>query len=391
MSIPWKSHLSWGALALASATLVACGGGDPVGPKVAISRVVVAGDSLADAGTFGYKFTTQKAGDTAGYPVWPQIVESAFGLSGQTQCNYYQYSPGGFSPNTLPDCNNFAIGGAKVIYDSPKLQDGSANPLASLNPLNISVQLKKHADEIGFSDSDLLLVDGGGNDIAALTAAFLGAQTNPLAYAQFLSQQLDGQTINDSLANGQAGAVSAAGAYTTALADTFYDAIKSQALDKGARHVAILNAPDITLTPRFKAVLKGVESQAGVATAAGIKAAIQGWTMAFNARLAARAAGDSRVALVDFYADFADQGAHPEDYSLTNVEDASCPVVSYDPTNGLPEYDFLTCSDDALDQLGGPTASWRTYAFSDGFHPTPYGHQLLAASVNRALARAGWL
>ena len=46
----------------------------------------------------------------------------------------------------------------------------------------------------------------------------------------------------------------------------------------------------------------------------------------------------------------------------------------------------------ALDALPGKTAGWwKSYAFSDGFHPTPYGHQLLAASVSRALARAGWL
>ena len=46
----------------AAALLAGCGGGgDAAGPKVAISRVVVAGDSLADVGTFGFKFTVQNA------------------------------------------------------------------------------------------------------------------------------------------------------------------------------------------------------------------------------------------------------------------------------------------------------------------------------------------
>ena len=46
----------------------------------------------------------------------------------------------------------------------------------------------------------------------------------------------------------------------------------------------------------------------------------------------------------------------------------------------------------ALDALPGKAPGWwKSYAFSDGFHPTPFGHQLLAASVSRALARAGWL
>jgi outer membrane lipase/esterase len=34
---------------------------------------------------------------------------------------------------------------------------------------------------------------------------------------------------------------------------------------------------------------------------------------------------------------------------------------------------------------------WKSYAFSDGFHPTPYGHQLLAQLISLSLARAGWL
>ena len=34
---------------------------------------------------------------------------------------------------------------------------------------------------------------------------------------------------------------------------------------------------------------------------------------------------------------------------------------------------------------------WKTYAFSDSFHPTPLGHQLLAQLISRTLAQAGWL
>jgi lysophospholipase L1-like esterase len=34
---------------------------------------------------------------------------------------------------------------------------------------------------------------------------------------------------------------------------------------------------------------------------------------------------------------------------------------------------------------------WQTYAFSDGFHPTPLGYQLLSQLVAKSLASAGWL
>ena len=33
---------------------------------------------------------------------------------------------------------------------------------------------------------------------------------------------------------------------------------------------------------------------------------------------------------------------------------------------------------------------WKSYAFSDGFHPTPYGHDLLARRIMKSLADAGW-
>ena len=29
---------------------------------------------------------------------------------------------------------------------------------------------------------------------------------------------------------------------------------------------------------------------------------------------------------------------------------------------------------------------WQTYLFSDSFHPTPYGHQLLGQLISRSLA-----
>jgi phospholipase/lecithinase/hemolysin len=54
----------------------------------------------------------------------------------------------------------------------------------------------------------------------------------------------------------------------------------------------------------------------------------------------------------------------------------------------------VACTSTALDAAppAGATAGWwQNWAFADGFHPTPYGHRLLAASVSRALARAGWL
>ena len=95
--------------------------------------------------------------------------------------------------------------------------------------------------------------------------------------------------------------------------------------------------------------------------------------------------------MVDFYSDFADEVANPAGYGLSNAAETACPVTGKG-SDGLPTYSFPTCTSAALDSTAGKTAGWwKTYAFSDGFHPTPMGHNLLAASVSRALARAGWL
>jgi hypothetical protein len=58
-------RMGWVALG-AALVLSACGGGSGT-PE--FKSVVVFGDSLADVGTFGFKFTVQKAGDPKGYPV----------------------------------------------------------------------------------------------------------------------------------------------------------------------------------------------------------------------------------------------------------------------------------------------------------------------------------
>jgi len=284
-------------------------------------------------------------------------------------------------------CTNYAIGGGRIVVSAG--QGGSANPMT------VSTQMAMRVAAGNYGTTDLVLIDGGGNDAADLVSAYLGASsgtTGLTAYQTFLRQQLDLTTIGTLLPQSN-GAALAAGAYMQQLADTFYGQIKSQVLDKGATRVGVLNMPDITLTPRLQMVLAGVSAQAGTAAAASLQGAIRQWIGAFNAKLATNFAGDTRLALVDFYADFTDEINSPTNFSLSDVTHASCPVTGVD-SEGLPDYNFLVCTSTALDTAppAGKTAGWwKSYAFSDGFHPTPYGHQLLAASVSRALARAGWL
>jgi outer membrane lipase/esterase len=382
------------AAAFAAAALLAgCGGGgDAAPPKAAIARMIVAGDSLADAGTFGARFTVQNsANPAAGFPVFPQIVAQDFGLP--TQCNFYVYTGTTFAQNTTAGCTNYAIGGGRIVV--PASQGGAANPQA------VPTQLATAAQVAGgtYSASDLVLVDGGGNDAADLVTAYLGAASGAAgvtAYQAFLAQQLDAATIGGALSQPNGGAI-AAGLYLQKLADTYYNAIKANALDKGATHVAVLDMPDITLTPRFQAALAQVAQAsgggtAGATAAATLQGAIQQWIGGFNSELKARIGGDARVAYVPFYADFTDEVTHPAAYALSNVTTPACAVVGVTSFNTAA--DAAKCTSSALDAApptGLSAGWWQNWAFSDGFHPTPFGHRLLAASVSRALARAGWL
>lgn len=351
----------------AAAVLAGCGGGGGSdGPRVPISKVVVAGDSLADVGVTGIKFTVQNSADPAGFPIFPQIVASNFGVTGQ--CNYFTTTAA-----TNAACTNFAVGGGRILGSS--IQD-------------IPTQLATAAQVNGsYGARDLLIVDGGGNDAADLVTAYLGAQANPAAYQTFILRLLTPAEL------AAAGSPEAANAlYMQKLADRYYGAIKTNTLDKGATHVAVLNIPDITLTPRFQQVLAGVTAQAGATRAQQLQAGIRQWVGAFNARLKTNIGTDARVALVDFYADFTDQVLNPSVYGVSNSTTPACPVTG--TSGGLPSYTFTTCTSAALDAAppAGATAGWwQAYAFSDSFHPTPFGHRLLASSVSRAIARAGWI
>lgn len=123
---------------------------------------------------------------------------------------------------------------------------------------------------------------------------------------------------------------------------------------------------------------------------------LKAWLEAFNAQLATRFAGNGKVVVVDFYTAFNDQVANPAQFGLTNAKNTACPVTSVG-ADGLPAYTFPTCTAAALSAQTPPAGAtggadwWKTYAFSDSFHPTPYGHQLVSQLVSRALARAGWL
>ena len=378
-----KFRMHWAALAVAACALTACGGGGAdTTPAARVTSVKVAGDSLADSGVFGYKFTVQGAAPTGSgsTPIWPERVADAFG---QTLCPRYAFTGAGFSAQ--PGCTSYAVGGGQINY---------ANAPAS--PQSIIQQLTDMG-AAGYGAGDLLLIDGGGNDAAALITAYLAAaQDGGQSYAALLGTVLDAAAVNALLSSGATGLAQAGGAYMQALAARFAGVIKAQALDKGAPRVAVLNMPGVTRTPRLRFALAAVAASSGAAAAAQLETLFDGWVQAFNASLASALTGDARVTVVDFYASFKDQIDNPAQYSYTNVTTPACPVTGLDGS-GLPVYDFPSCTAAALSATPPPQGAtggadwWQGYGFSDSFHPTPYGHQLLGQLVSRSLSQAGWL
>jgi outer membrane lipase/esterase len=108
--------------------------------------------------------------------------------------------------------------------------------------------------------------------------------------------------------------------------------------------------------------------------------------------LRARVGSDARVVVSPFNADFTEEVTHPVEFALTDVSTPACRVVGIEFFNTAA--DAALCTTAALEAnppAGLAPGWWQSWTFADGFHPTPYGHRLLAASTSRAIARAGWL
>ncbi len=352
--------------------------------KVTITSVKVFGDSLADVGTFGLKFTVQSTSSASPSLIYPERVAQAYGIS--SMCPVYLYTGSSFTANTTAGCTNHAIGGGRI---------NNPSDTTGLSPQSIRVQLANAGAAGSYSATDLLLIDGGGNDAADLVGAYLTASGDAAAkYLGLVGTLVDAGTISTVMA-GSNGLENLGGLYLQALATAFYNSIKANALDKGAQHVAVINLPGITKTPRFQAALDSVAAAygggaTGAAARANAETLFQTWIQAFNSTLATKVSGDSssssKVMLVDGYTLLEDMVANPSKaaYGLTN---ATTPTCTGTTTGG--DTDWTTCVD-ALLSTTPPTGVtdpnwWKSYLFSDSFHPTPYGHELFYNSIRAAL------
>lgn len=381
----WQVRLGTAtAVSLAAVLLAACGGGGSDStPRVGIQSVKVIGDSLADVGTFGFKATVQ---GTESY-LFVERVALDYGL--KPTCNYYAATgASSFVPNPATGCVNYAVAGGVI--------NRASSGFGATDPRGLPVQFAAAAT-VGYAATDLLLVDGGGNDAAGLVTAYLAAaRDGGVAYTTMVGSLLAPAVVAAGAAGGATGLAGLGVTYMQALADSLVAMVQTQALDKGAQRVLVANIPGITNTPRFQAVLAAVGAASGATAKAQSEALFRSWIEAFNARLAEKFAGNPKVLVVDVYTTFNQQVQIPDQFGLTNARVPACPATGTG-SDGLPTYSFPTCTSAALSAQTPPAGTtggadwWKTYAFSDGFHPTPYLHQLTGQLLARSLAQAGWL
>jgi outer membrane lipase/esterase len=410
----WKILLSAVAAAL---VVVGCGGGGSTSTSTpVITSVKVVGDSLSDSGAFGFRFSMQSLDPANPMKVWTERVADYYGAP--TLCPRFTASfSASLVPSTsglgTPACNNYALGSARIYPVQ----------LGITSKFSVVQQLVDLGTEKVYAKGDLLLVDGGGNDIADLTLAVLTTASGLATFTAATSPLLGPATVTALLtANPNATGTAIVGTlYSQALANTLYDAIKVNALDKGAQHIVIANAPDLTLTPRFQAVLAGVAAQttafvsatvpgitpaqaiqAGADRRAQVQGLVRAWASAFNTQLASRRAADSgKVVITDFYTALNTwvntpvTPGTPNAFGLTNVTTPVCPIVGVEASTGLPTYNVPACEANFLSAnppvgATGGANWWKTYLFSDGFHATILGYQLFAGEVIRDATAAGW-
>ncbi|MES2948849.1 MAG: SGNH/GDSL hydrolase family protein [Pseudomonadota bacterium] len=388
----WK----WAAVAASCAVILAgCGGasdGSNTTPKTVAPSVKVFGDSIMDSGTFGYKFTIQNSDAANPFLIFPEIVAANFGVS--KLCPFFNFNATAstFAPNTA--CTSYAVAGGRV--------NNLTNTAAPSNAVPWSIPYQMSVGASSLATTDLVIVDGGGNDIADLTGAFLGATTPAgiSAYMTMLGTLLPPATVSAIVGTPTATSLgTAGGAYAQAIGSTLAANIKANLVAKGITKIVAINITDVTTTPRFQAVLGAVAAASGTAQRDAVQATVRAWTQAANAALATGLAG-TNVQVWDFYNEGAKVFATPAQFALTNITTPACPKVTGGISSvGLAALDFgatvVACNSASMSTnipVGETSANWwQSYAFADQFHPTPALHKLIAQSINLQLAKAGWL
>ena len=351
-----KNIRLWALASVASVLLAACGGGGDgeQGSKLKYSALVSFGDSLSDVGSYGVSAVAQVGGgkynvNGANGQNWTELLAWQIGVAAPcaAQTGLNSVIPGipAMAISNHAGCFGYAQGGSRVTnaVGVANIATYPADPDGALGQLTDPVlnQINRHLTAAGgsFKGDELVTLLAGANDVFVNLGALSAGLQNPT------------QAVT---AMGVAGAELAA-------------YVKNLIVAKGAKYVVVVNLPDVSKTP-FAYTLD-----------APTQGLIQQMSSTFNAQLASGLDGVD-VLIVDAYTQSIDQAAHPAQYSISNATTPACDLAKTIFASSL------VCTATTL--MAGDVSK---YQFADGVHPTPYGYQLLAQFVSRALIAKGWL
>ncbi|MDP9878924.1 phospholipase/lecithinase/hemolysin [Variovorax boronicumulans] len=328
--------------------------------RVPIQSVTVFGDSLSDVGT--YKVATGDAANPGKFTVnpgkvWVEGIADFYGfaLSPNRSLTLDKNASGvataGVGTATVLGGNGYAEGGARVDAFPSQSSVGN-NQLVAPVTQQITRYLASHAR---FPASELVVIDGGGND----------------TYAQFSSVCWG----TDDNGPGTGGGTATLAGATAQVASAAYAQVANikRIHDNGAPVVLVAAALDWSGNPFGQYYLSDAYQSAGCYTKVPASQ-VSTWTIQFNQILQSGIAGMPNVVYMDAGPDFADAVAHPAKYGLLNTTAPAC-------TNTAPNNSAAFCT---AATLAAPDAA-QTWLWSDAFHPTPRGHQILSDAALQLL------
>jgi outer membrane lipase/esterase len=355
--------------------LAACGGGSNSGftapapapapapasapapdTRVSVQSVTVFGDSLSDVGT--YAVATGDAANPGKFTInpgkiWVENIADFYGLtlSPNRSLTLDKTASGvataGVGTATVLGGNGYAEGGARVDAFPSESGVGNNQIVAPVTE-QITHYLASHAR---FPASELVIVDGGGND----------------TYAQFSAVCWGTEDNGPGTGSGNTSIAAA----TSQIASAAYAQVANikRIHDNGAPVVLVAAASDWSGNPFGQYYLSDAyQDQAGKCFTKVPPSQVTAWTSQFNQILKNGIAGMSNVVYMDASAAFADAVANPSKYGLVNVTAPACTVSSAA---------FCTAA-----TITAPDAA-QTWLWSDAFHPTPRGHKIFSdAALN---------
>ncbi|MEM5314074.1 SGNH/GDSL hydrolase family protein [Paraburkholderia sp. JHI869] len=389
----------------AFALLAACGGSSggnnnnaSTPPGGVNLQVVSFGDSLSDVGTYaenilpgfgGGRFTTNPG------EVWTQKIAEYYG---GTLTPAFQ---GGFGAAlTATGGMGYAQGGANVSASYPEGEGWApGNAAATTVPVETQVNNYLSANK-SFNANQLVLIDGGANDIFAFsTTANLKALGTALTAAATAAAQAGTPLTQTQQVEFIAGYLEANSPQLLASATTLAKQVGT-ILAAGGKHVVLMTVPDIGQTPL--GVSANVSSPGAASLLTGISAAYNG----IVAAALTQAGIANNVIVADAFAWFeqllptyqANGFTVSNTGTACNLAQMQASATAYAQKNPSVLVGGMTAA-----QYGAQFASSlfcspqtytvanadQTYIFADSVHPTTRTHALFAQYVEGLVAKSG--